>query len=485
MSTLNITGTALGNSLQSLLMAPDIQPGDDVGYQTAKEIFLYHPLGSKLAAMPIALALSQAREISIPDSPEEKVREAFLAEWARTDVDGIIHNVATMARVYGISSIAVLAEGVPSDRPIDPKALATLDLSFNILDPLNTAGSLVLNQNPNAMDFQKHAGVTVQGSAYHRSRTVTLMHEKPVYIAYTNSSFGYVGRSVYQRGLYPLKSYISTMVTDDMIARKAGLLVAMMKQAGSIVDSIMASMAGVKRALLQEAQTDNVLSIGHEEKVESIDLHNLEGPHALARTNILENIAASADMPAKLLTEESLSSSLNEGTEEAKRIAVYVDGLRKWMRPVYDFFDPIIQRRAWNADFYKSIQEQFPEEYGGLTHNQAFYKWSNCFAAEWPSYIREPDSEKIKIEQTKLEGIIALVETLKPDLDPENKAALIAWAQDNFNENKMLFANPLQLDYDALREYVPPQPDKELGEPETPFKAIGDAQSVVRRLTRR
>lgn len=497
MSNITINGSVLGNSLSQFLTAEEIQPGDEPSYQVCKTIYVYHPLGGKMAAYPVRLAMSQAREISIPASPEEKVRDAFEAEWAAIGADEAIFNCTVLSRVYGVASIAVLAEGVPSDRPIDPKALYDLKLSFNVLDPLNTAGSLVLSQNPNSLDFQKHTSIAVSGQAYHRSRTVTLMHEQSVYIQYTQSAFGYVGRSVYQRALYPLKSFVSTMITDDMVSRKAGLLVAMMKQAGSIVDNIMATMAGVKRAILKEAATDNVISIGETEKVESINLQNLEGPHAMARKHILENIASSGDMPAKLLTEESLSSSLNEGTEESKRVAQYVDDLRKNMKPLYDFFDPIVQRRAWNPEFYKTIQEQFPEEYGKKTYTQAFYEWSNSFNAAWPSFLREPDSEKIKVEQTKLEALIAAGQVLMPELDPENKATVIAWIQDNFNENKMLFSNPLELDFEALKNYEPPEQQAMGGEegaegepaPPKPFKAIGDSQGSslyqIKRLPRR
>jgi hypothetical protein len=43
-------------------------------------------------------------------------------------------------------------------------------------------------------------------------------------------------------------------------------------------------------------------------------------------------------------------------------------------------------------------------------------------------------------------------------LDPENKATVVQWAQDNFNENKILFPNPLELDIQALANYTPPSP---------------------------
>src|SRR6185503_5172640 len=135
-------------------------------------------------------------------------------------------------------------------------------------------GSLVLNQDPNSPDFQKHAAIAVAGQPYHRSRSVTLMNEKPIYISYTTSGFGFVGRSVYQRALFPLKSFIQTMITDDMVTRKAGLLVAKMKQPGSIADNLMAKALGIKRNLLKEASMNNVINIGPDDAIETLDMQN-------------------------------------------------------------------------------------------------------------------------------------------------------------------------------------------------------------------
>jgi hypothetical protein len=70
-----------------------------------------------------------------------------------------------------------------SNEQLDYWDLPDLNISFNILDPLNTSGSLVLNQNPNAMDFMKYQQIAVNGTAYHPSRTVTVTNERPIYLA--------------------------------------------------------------------------------------------------------------------------------------------------------------------------------------------------------------------------------------------------------------------------------------------------------------
>jgi hypothetical protein len=400
------------------------------------------------------MAQSQARKISIHDSPESRVREAFEREWKTVGADKHIFNVMRTSRIYGVGSIIYGAVGIEPSEPIDPKKLATLELYFNVLDPLNTAGSLVMNQDPNSPDFQKHVGIAVSGKPYHRSRSCTIMNGEPVYIAYTTSAFGYVGRSVYQPVLFPLKSFIQAMITDDMVTLKAGLLIEKLKPAGSITDRLMAAASGIKRNLLKIARTGNVLSMSIEESVESLDLQNIDKSLETARRHVLENIAAGDDMPAKLLNNETFAEGFGEGTEDAKQVARYVDRKRGEMQPLYDFFDRIVQHRAWNEAFYATIQAEF-EDYEGVPYNEAFYRWKNSFAAEWPSLLIEPESERIKVDETKMKSIIAMLEILLPQIDPENRAHMIQWAQDNFNENKLLFTIPMVLDMDALAEWAP------------------------------
>lgn len=466
-------------------MCDEIIPGAEPSYQICKEIYLYHPLGAKMAEAPIVMAQSQARDIAIPKSPEDRVRKAFTEEWTKIGADDYIKNTYRLARVYGIASIGLLSADTPSDQPINYEKLADEVIAFNVFDPLNTAGSLVLNQNANAIDFLKTSSISVQGQAYHRSRTCIVLNEEPIFLGYTSSAFGYVGRSVYQRALFPLKSFINTMVADDMLARKVGVLVAKMQQPGSIADRAMQILMGRKRQLLKEAETNNVIGISTEEDIETLNMQHADGALAISRKDILENIAVAADMPAKMLNSETFAEGFGEGTEDAKNVARYVDGIRKNMRPIYEFFDKIVQYRAWNEEFYKIIQKEYPEQYGKMPYKQAFFEWTNSFTAAWPSLLKEPESEEIKVEDVKLKAIIAMIEVLGPMLDPVNKGVAIQWACDNFNDIKMLFSSPLTLDFDELTTFLESQPtaaelaEKEPSEPK-PF-AAQDSEKPARK----
>jgi hypothetical protein len=480
MSTVSVNSSVLGNSLSTLLTAQDIQPGDDPSYQLCKTIYSYHPMGAKLADFPIQLAQFKPRTVSIPDGPEDVLVEAFNEEWERIGATTHILNVASLARVYGVASIALLIDGVDPNVPIDFEKIFDQDIGFNVFDPLNTSGSLVLDQNPNSIKFQKVEGISVQGTAYHRSRTVTMLNERPIFIDYTTSAFGYVGRSIYQRALFQLKSFIRTLVTDDMIATKAGVLIAKMQQQSSVVDRMMSAVQGQKRELLKEAEVGNILSIGVDEAVESLNLQNLDGAYGVARKNIIENIATAAGTPSKLLLSETFAEGFGEGTEDAKHVAQFIDGIREWLQPLYLFFDKIVRYRAWNEEFYKTIQARFPEQYKGVSYKVAFLAWSNSFEAKWPSLLEEPDSEKAKVDDIRLKAVIALLEVLLPEMDPDNKAKLIEWACDNFNALKLLFDSPLNLDFEALKNYEPPQ--EQLAKEPKPPKPMADSASGVTRL---
>jgi hypothetical protein len=469
-SSVQISTSQIGNALQELLMAGNIQPGDAPSYQICKTIYAYHPLGSKMVDAPIKMAMAQKREISITDASEDIIREAFEEQWKKDEADKSIAQLASIARIYGVGSIIVGAKDIDPSQEIPPEKYSEIPIYFNVLDPLNTAGSLVLNQDPNAPDFQKHRGVSVAGQPYHRSRSVTLMNEAPVYIEYTNSAFGFVGRSVYQRALFPLKSFVQTMIADDVIACKNAVLVAKMKGPGSVINNMMAQVSGIKRALLQEAKNTNVINIDVAEAIETLDMNNVDGSGTFARTNILKNIATAADMPAKLLENETMVAGFGEGSEDAKHIAKYLDSIREWMSPAYDFFDQIIMRRAWNPDFFEVVKAKYPEKYDGMEYNTAFQMWRNSFQAVWPNPNKDPEIE-VKMEETRQKAVLSMLEILMPTLDKANKARVIQWAIENAGENKLLFPMPLVLDYEELEAHMPdgmPYGDNDEHEPHAP-----------------
>ncbi len=280
------------------------------------------------------------------------------------------------------------------------------------------------------------------------------------------------------------------MITDDMVSRKAGVLIAKMESPGSIIDRITRGFYAIKRAFLRAASTNNVVSIGLKEDISSLNLQNLDGPMALARNNAIKNIASAADMPAKLLTQEAYVEGFGEGTEDAKAVAAWIDRYRIELAPIYAWFDLITMYRAWNEDFYKTIQESFPEEYGKVDYQTAFYKWRNAFKATWPNLLKEEPSELVQVDDVRLKALIAVVQVMAPLMDPTNRAAVIQFAVDIINTREELFGGAqLNLDMDELTAYIEeqveqqkqaamnPQQEEGTGKPPVPFSSH-DSQPV-------
>ena len=463
---MNEDDIALGScspELITLLDSDDIQPGMSAGYKTCKTIYLFHPLGGKMVDRPIKMAMNEPRTIHISQAYgiESRLSDAFEREWKALGADKHIANAARISRIYGVSAAAMLVDNQEPSSAVDYRTLYKHNVTFNILDPLNTAGSIVLNQDPNAKEFQKVEGIRVAGKPYHKSRCVVQQNEDPIYLAYNSAAFGFTGRSVYQRALFPLKSFIQTMRTDDMVAVKGGLLITKIKGPSSVVNNMMQKLSGIKRMMLKRGKTGEVLQIGENDGIESIDLSTLEKPLDSARNHILENIAAAADMPAIILNSETFAQGFGEGTEDARSVAVYIDNIREWLEPLYDYFIRICQYRAWSIEFFQSLRADFPELQN--TYSVYFASWINSFEYRWPSSLKEPESEKVKVDEIRFKAIVSMMEVLLPqtNTDDENRALLIEWAQNNANANESLFPHRLDLDIDSLKANRPQQPQGE------------------------
>lgn len=466
-ATFAVIGSSVGSPLMRLLLSDSIEPGTTPGYQLCKLIYTTHPMGAVLAEAPSKRAQSKERMISIAVPGEQNLIRRYWDTWrtiggynGTTTIGAtqIIHSLHTQSRIYGIASLGVGQRGVDTKDALDLSLKK--DLYFNVFDPLNTAGSLVLNQDPNADDYQKPRQISVNGQAWHVSRTPIKMNEQPLYIEWSNSSFGFSGRSVYQRALFPLKSFVQTMITNDMVTKKAGLLIAKKESPGAFIDKIMLQMANWQRGKLKSGQVGQVMTIGVTEAIETLNMQNLDGAFGMARTNVIKDIATAVGMPASIIAQETLTEGFGEGTEDAKKEAAYLNDVRKELDPDYAFMDKIVQRTAWDEPFFESQKNLFPDYYGKMEYVEAIHLWSEKFEATWPNLIEEPDSEKAKNADVQFKAAIAMYQVMSPDLDPKNKATAIMWLAENANERKELFASQLDLDPTSLSEYLEDQQEQ-------------------------
>jgi len=151
--TASIVGSGLGTNspLYQILMAQSISPGDPVSYECAKLVYTYHPLGKAIVDSPVNKAFAKRRIISLGDDTPQKVIERYWETWDAADTNRHFKNTQRLSRIYGVSSVAI--NSANSRKPLSPSELHNGNVTYTEFDPLNTAGSLVGNLNPNDQNF--------------------------------------------------------------------------------------------------------------------------------------------------------------------------------------------------------------------------------------------------------------------------------------------------------------------------------------------
>lgn len=452
---------ALCSALTKILESDEIQPGTDVGYEVCKLLWQFHPLGGKLVEKPISMAMCKPRQYSVETDPDERVVRRFQEVWERMEVNEKIKNFFFISRCYGAAAIGVGTATTPCKDPLPTFGLTEEDVYINVWDPLNAAGSMVTDQNPNSRYFQKaNAVLKISGKNWHTSRTLKVFNGTPIYLEYQSSTFGFTGRSVFQRVLYSMKSYVGTMVANDLVSQKAGVLVAKVQQNGSVMNGIMAAATGKKREFVKEARNKGVISIGPNDVIESLNLQNIDKALTTSRDSIISDISSGSDVPAILIKEEAFSQGWSEGAEDSKAISQYIDGVRQLIEPVMDYFERLVQYIAWNEDFYNSLKNDFPdiitEDY-----ETTFYMWRREFTAKWQELVEESPDKRREADSKVVQQAIAIYAALSPTLDPENRATLADWVAGVANGTQTYGDIPLIIDVEALAKYIPPSPPEQ------------------------
>lgn len=138
-------------------------------------------------------------------------------------------------------------------------------------------------------------------------------------------------------------------------------------------------------------------------------------------------------------------------------VVQHIDNVREELEPAFEFFDRIVQHRAWNPEFYAALQSEIPE-LAGKSYAAWFYEVRDLFEVEWPSLLQEPKFETVKRNAEKLKAMTEVLKVLLVALDPENKARLVDWFCQAVNDMPEIFSGELDFDPEALAEYTPPTP---------------------------
>jgi hypothetical protein len=413
-------------------------PGDEPSYDLCKLIFTTHPIGAKIIEAPLQLVFSQNRSISgVP----EAVKKQFENTWKVASADAVIRNTVRNSKICGVATLAELSDGI-----------------YNVFDSLNTAGSFGVQHEPLSPQFMKTPSVRVTDRVFGPGECVVLHNGPPIYLDYVDSGYGYTGRSVYHAAVFDLSTYIDVMQANRLISQKSGVLVAKIKTVGAAVTGAMQQLSGFKRNLLKEAKTYNVVQVGHEDEVESLNLmHAIEANNG-SKESILDSIAAAVGMPAIILKSETLAQGLGgSGAEDSKVIANYVSEERTAIQPLYDFLVPRIQKMAWTPEFYEAFQQAEPD-YRNVSYEEAFYEWVEDFVHEWPDFLREQKSEKAKAAESTMTLVEKTFGLLNGIVSPDDRRMLCQYVMDTVNSDELKEFLPVSLDLNLDGDFSEPAP---------------------------
>ncbi|MDN7611247.1 hypothetical protein [Burkholderia cepacia] len=406
-----------------------IEPGHGLSYQLAKSIYLEHPLGQRIVDGVINLAFSQERVIAgIP----EDAKKAFTDTWAAHRADTAIKNVARHARIYGLGTLVDLGEG-----------------TFKVYDSLLTAGSMVGNLDPLSRDFLSPNDPAVQGFKFTPANSIVAFNGTPIYLAYSQSAFGYTGRSAYYNMLPLLAGFLVSCDADTLILKKAGVLVAKTKSAGSAMNRLSQWWQRRKANDVKRALNGNVLAIEVEESIETLNLNNTADAVTTARNDTISNIATALDCPAVILKNDVLTSGFGEGKEDSKVIAQYVERYRGELEHLFEWVTPRIQTLAWTEEWYESFKLGNPA-YATISYASAIGYWKNQMESKWPNFLVEPDSEKVKREESSFNAYMQIFEKLQAGIRNAETRRQLAQAiieLTDSDEMKTLLPMPIDLTF--------------------------------------
>ncbi|MDI2113060.1 anti-CBASS protein Acb1 family protein [Commensalibacter nepenthis] len=442
---------------------PNYMNPDYLSYDLCKQLYVYHPLGKRIVDLPIDLTLNKDRILNVKHELSPELLEQFNKKWKELNLTRVIRNLAVTSRLYGIAALFIKADGVEDNKKIpDDKTLNNYKITPLVYDALNIAGSATGNQNIDSVDFLELKDVYRSGTALAKDRSIILSNGDPIYIEYINSAYGYAGRSVFQNCAGLLQSYLDVMEADNTVARKVALIVAKLNQGGSAT-RVQEAANDQKRNLLQEARNDNVLSIGTNEDIDTLNMTNVDNSLDTSRRHIIEDIANAIDLPVILLNGQKFTGGFGEGSEDTKNIGRHIDNKRQWLEPIFDFCDNLVMELAWDFNFIDSLNSKnssfYDKNLTSFEEKQRLYKvkfqeLKNSFSYSFPSFLTETEAEILDGDVKKINSMKTIFESVYDKVDPQTKSQLICWMMDNFNDLRSV--NKVKIDYnpDEIKEFI-------------------------------
>lgn len=360
-------------------------------YAECKELYANWALGKRFVESIIDFSLSQKRETSIPNAPQE-VKEQFDLIAHKMKIDSVVKQTAIINRIYGIVGVFATTSNendVFKNLTIDEKLQSKI--GFNVLDPLNFRA--IISQDPKSPNFLKPSNCSVGGQIVGNKRLYVGFNGNPLFIKWTPSALNFAGRSVFANMRRLIVAWTNLFEALERISLKASSIL-ITNTSTILKDSASYSVASASAELLKDMKKGQVAMLN---KGQTAEFFNLNGASEIGVMigEVKEALTmALNDTPIQLLLDKDLSNGLSNGSEDMRSVIIKVNSFREeHLNPIYDFLDSYVFYKAWGDDFVNRIKTRYPE-YELLGNEQIRQMWINDFDYKWKSiYPKTPDEE--------------------------------------------------------------------------------------------
>jgi hypothetical protein len=417
---------------------------NSLDFTQCKYYYTAHPYGRKTVDWLINMS-NLKRNLSFEDYSEAVSLYESVAKNSFQE-DGVI-SACKQALIYGEATLYVNIESEdktlsdPSQPLFYHKIKPSDKVRFIAVPPI-LANSMT-EQDPLNINFLRKKEIKINGKSIHPDRTVIIRNGIPLYLAFTDSSFQFTGRSIYQNCWNILDALTLLDQAKKRVVSRIGLTIHEYSTLGSageevIPTSFEQSVVEQKALMTNVAANLNTLAVPAGDKINYLQSNDAASATIVMRDAYLKELSSATDVPYQEYIGESYSSSLSEGSSDYKMINQKLAYIQEFvLRPAYEFTDKVILGIIANTPFL-NIKKREKQK---LLDS---FKWS------WGEFSQPESGELLKqdIELAKLHvELFDKTGDKEAFLEGVNKLNSIQTSYKMINDN-LLQESPQQKEFD-------------------------------------
>lgn len=287
-----------------------------LSYEDVRDIYLKNAVGERIINLPVQLGLVGIKH-NIPEEYNIDINDylSICKEYIRN------------VRLYGVSVLFPIVKNDDLSKPLLKTELYEKEVRFNAADPLNCNINVDLDVSSFSYMRVKSIRLTNKGDI-HKQRALILTNKNSnLYLNYSNSSFSYVGNSVFANMFSILSLMNSAIIGIERMIQNSSAII-LKRTSDGLDNNIEQSIIEEEARILKSIKMNSVVILGDGLELEQLPIGNLD-----SIKTIIDNInnllsLSSVDIPAQIWLGEQLSSGFSDGSEELTQLTIYLDNIR-------------------------------------------------------------------------------------------------------------------------------------------------------------